>query len=367
MGGSFSLDRRGGVLPCRILLSEGGFFRRPDGAKADVDQFDRGALLFEGVSVHAVVFLVEGGDDSGEVAVAGVVEGDRKGDLVILFHVPAVEVEVEAPVLFGNPVFFQQIGSFADDPVDRFPESVPVDCVEGGDEGTDEVVLQVAHEHPGGAEDGGFTGNEEEGDFEFLGDHATVQGPGTTGDDHREFARVVSALDRDFPYALRHVGIDDAVHPGGRIGRGESERIGDFRPDRLFRRVPIEVEFSTREEFRVEVSQDEIRIGACGEGSSFSIAGRSGIGPGALRPHPEESPFIDPPDASSSCPDRVDAEHGKSEAVTVDLAIGDDQGSAVADERGVETGAAHVHRDTAVAVVDPGVFETRTRACGGTG
>ena len=141
--------------------------------------------------------------------------------------------------------------------------------------GADEVVLEVRHQHPGGAEDRGLARDEQHRDLELGRDRGRVHRPRTAGDDEREVARVEAAADADLADAGRHRDVDDVVDPGRRLDDAEAERAGEPALDRLLGRRAVEAHLAAEERGLVDEAEHEVGVGDGRLGAAAAVAGRA--------------------------------------------------------------------------------------------
>ena len=108
----------------------------------------------------------------------------------------------------------------------------------------------------------------------------------------------------------------------------------------------------------MEVAEDEVRIGHCRVGAAAPVAGRTGIRPGAARPHPDRSRHVHGGDASAPRAHLGDVDHRNPEQVAAPadkpaadrdrgahLVLGGPEHLAGLDNRRLGGRAAHVESD----------------------
>src|SRR5439155_26170060 len=124
-----------------------------------------------------------------------------------------------------------------------------------------------------------------------------VQASRAPGRNQREFARVVTTLDRDVAQRAFHVGRHDIEHTLSSTDRAYFSLHGSahFRGEH-FESCPrppfIELEFAAQQRSARKVTEYHVRIGNRWE-KRLAITGRTGIGAGRFRTHPQRSTFID--------------------------------------------------------------------------
>ena len=126
----------------------------------------------------------------------------------------------------------------------------------------------------------------------------------------------------------------------------------------------IELLFAAEEIIRVEIAADEVGVGDGRARAAAAVAGRAGIGAGALRADIEEAAAVDPGDRAAARRDRGHVERRHVDLAARDHAFGRFQRHAAFDEGDVGAGAAHVERDEAAARVILGEIGARLRAGG---
>ena len=147
------------------------------------------------------------------------------------------------------------------------------------------------------------------------------------------------------------------------------QRIGDVGLERRARGRDVERLRAAEEIIRVEKAADEVGVGDGRPRAAAPVAGRAGIGAGALRPDIEEAAAVDPGDRAAAGRDRGHVERRHVDLPARDHALGHLQRHAALDEGDVGAGAAHVEGDEAA--LRPGValgeIGAGLRARGGAG
>src|SRR5436309_3358734 len=69
--------------------------------------------------------------------------------------------------------------------------------------------------------------------------------------------------------------------------------------ERDLRGVRVEPDLAAQEVIRVQPAQDEVRVGHGRLAPALAVAGRPRFGAGALGPHAQEAPVVDPPDRAA--------------------------------------------------------------------
>ena len=123
--------------------------------------------------------------------------------------------------------------------------------------------------------------------------------------------------------ARRHTGVDDLEGGHGRLLGGYPERFRQMFPDRPLRRLTQERHAAAQKVVGVEITQQEVDVGAGGKRTALAIAGRSRRGPGALGAHLKAPARVDTGDAAATGAERADVDHWQRRGVTADPALGD--------------------------------------------
>ena len=89
----------------------------------------------------------------------------------------------------------------------------------------------------------------------------------------------------------------------------------------------------------------DMRVGRRGLGAALAVAGRPGIGAGALRADAQHAAIVDPGDRAAAGADRDDVEHRRADRQAVDLAFRGERRPSVLHQADVGRGAAHVEGD----------------------
>ena len=108
-------------------------------------------------------------------------------------------------------------------------------------------------------------------------------------------------------------------------------------------------------------------VGRGGLGAALAVAGRAGIGAGALRADAQHAAVVDPGDRAAARADRDDVEHRRADRQAVDLAFRGERGPSVLHQADVGRGAAHVEGDEVVEARARGLARRADHAGGRTG
>ena len=114
-----------------------------------------------------------------------------------------------------------------------------------------------------------------------------VDGARAAEGQQREVARVAAALGRHLPQGPHGADVGDLVDAFGRPQQVQPQRLGDAVNDGLRRGRGIDPDLALAEVAGADVAQHHIGVGDGGFAAAEPIAGRTGLGPGAARPHPQ--------------------------------------------------------------------------------
>ena len=129
-------------------------------------------------------------------------------------------------------------------------------------------------------------------DSEFGGQLTGMHRSRAAKREQRETTRVEAAFDRDQPHRASHVRVDHPNHAQrGRIG-GAFHRAAQMA-DGAHRTIGKQAHPAAQKIGCHQPSRDQVGVGY-GWFLAMSIAGRTGVGPGALRPDLERAALIDP-------------------------------------------------------------------------
>ena len=140
-----------------------------------------------------------------------------------------------------------------------------------------------------------------------------------------------------------------------------------LRLERGTRCRDVELLRAAEEIVRVEIAAHEVGIGDRRPRAAASVAGRAGIGAGALRADIEEPAAVDPGDRAAAGGDRGHVERRHVDLPARDHAFGDLERRAAFDEGDVGAGAAHVEGDEPGSRLGSRKMRARLRARGGAG
>ena len=137
-------------------------------------------------------------------------------------------------------------------------------------------------------------------DLQLAGDAGGVHRARATERDHGAAAMIDAALRRVDAEGADHVFIDGFMHAPAGPGGGERQRRRERRPDRPVGGPGVERHRPTEKEAGIEIAERQVGVGQGGGRAVAAVAGRSRIGAGAFRPHPDQAPLVDPADAAAA-------------------------------------------------------------------
>ena len=136
-----------------------------------------------------------------------------------------------------------------------------------------------------------------------------VQRAGAAEGDHRGLARIDALVDRDRAHRERHRGVGDLHDAERRLRHAEPQRVGDLLPRsrasaaaRSSRIAPL------RKRSAIDAAEHEVGVGDDRIGRALAVAGRAGIGAGALRPDVKAAGRVAPGDRAAAGADLDDVD-----------------------------------------------------------
>jgi hypothetical protein len=226
-----------------------------------------------------------------------------------------------------------------------------------GVEGARIVALEVGGDEPKRGKGARRRRYNDLGDLQFGGECCGVYGTSAAKGNQREFARIVTALDRDDAKCLGHIAVDDLDDRGGGFGDPQPERIGHAFADRRLRCRKIDRERAAQQGFAIEVAEHYVSVADRRVVPTESVSHRTRGGAGAARPDFQRTAGIDPRDAAAAGADlgEVDDRHSHRMAgplhpalgmpLAADFVFGGDDDLAVGDQARFCRRPAHVERD----------------------
>ena len=190
----------------------------------------------------------------------------------------------------------------------------------------------------------GHLRHEDRPDPEGLRHVPGVERPRPPEGDEGEVAGVVAALHRDGADRAHHVGDDDPDDPVCGPLRAVAELARDIR-ERFRRPLPVQGHAPAEEPARRQPPEQQVRVGDGRRGAAPAVAGRTGIGPRALRPDLEEAVAVEPRDRAAPGPHRLHVDAGEPDWKTGHGALKGDVRLEVPDQGDVRAGAPHVEGD----------------------
>ena len=192
-----------------------------------------------------------------------------------------------------------------------------------------------------------------------------MQSGGATERQQREPSRIDATPHRDEPNALRHVGVDHAMHT---FGRGDAIDLQRGRQpiQRLLRRARVERARAAEEVVRIEITKHKVGIRHRRFATAAPIARRSRHRARAFRTDMQDAARIDAADRAAAGAEADDVEAVQRQPVAADAATAYQRRFALDDQADIRAGAAHVERDQVVAVQQLRRIATARDAAGGT-
>ncbi len=300
------------------------------------------------------VGIDEGGADFAEAGAAERAVRHRHGDLVHLAE----------QAHFGEAADFDFVGRHA-----RFDKAPARFGFEFAEDAVDRAVVRLGVEHRRRrarqldaerrrekAERGRGTRGRRHDDFADaeIARHGRGMGrPGAAEADQRIAPRIAAFLDQVNARRARHAFGHDLEDAGRRRDRRQAERFRDLE-HRALGRGAVELHASAKEEIRVEIAEHEIGVGHCWQSAALAVAGRAGIGPGAVRADLEQADLVDAGDRAAAGADFDHVDDRRLDRQAAALLEAMDAGRfhargnvdrAVLHQAGLGRGAAHVEGD----------------------
>ena len=223
-------------------------------------------------------------------------------------------------------------------------------------EAADDLVADRRAQEADGAADAGAGGNQHAIDADLFGDARRVNRATAAEGDHHPVLIGLAGLDRVDPRGVGHVlvhHLDDAE--GCHLGI-EAERGTERGRDRAPRRIGIEVQRAAGEALRIVAAKQQIGVRHGGPGAAAAVAGRAGIGAGALRPDRDPPERVDMRERAAAGADLHHLDHRDAQRQAGPLLEAPDAGDLEAarglrreavDQADLRRGAAHVEGDHA--------------------
>ena len=136
-----------------------------------------------------------------------------------------------------------------------------------------------------------------------------MDGASAAGRNIGEFARIETTLDGDFTHTLRHVVAGHAVHARRGLLNRQAHRFGDVFLDGGAGRCHVQAHLAAGKEAGIEIAQHDVGIGRCRQFAALGVAGRSGVGTRAVRPHTQHATLVQPANGATARAYGVDVEH----------------------------------------------------------
>ena len=119
---------------------------------------------------------------------------------------------------------------------------------------------------------------------ELLRDRGGVHGAGAAERQQREGREIDAALGREHAHLVGHAHVDDALDAdGGRRARPSSSGSATCSCSAAVRRRDVERLRAAEEVVGIEIAADDVGVGDGRPRAAAAVAGRAGIGAGALR------------------------------------------------------------------------------------
>src|SRR5690606_35876056 len=276
---------------------------------------------------------------------------DRYRELVALVDVTSIDAALDLDITRRNAHAGQRPQGLVLHRREELFDLVPLQLVEPRQAGAGEVQPGWGNEQAAGRGDAGRGRNDHLRDAEFAGDLNGVDRPGSAGRDQREAARVLAAFGDVDAGRRGHILVDDVADACGDPQRVEGERRLQGAGDGPLRCLAVQRHRPAQEEVGVEVAEQQIGVGDGRLVAALPVAGRAGVGAGAIRPDGQQAELVDPGDRAAPGADLDQLDGGRADRETAaaleavhpgDLQPAADRRAAILDGAQLGRGAAHV-------------------------
>ena len=182
---------------------------------------------------------------------------------------------------------------------------------------------------------------------EPVGDRDSVQWTGAAESEEREFTRIVSPLNRDYPNRSLHGGIRYFKHTKSSLFSCDTERVGYFFHCCSCGSYVKMIELTNGIGGK-KMPQHKVSVGNRWFHAAMVVTSWSRGCTRTLWPDTQGAATIDPGNASPSSPYGVDIDHGKPYWVVANLSRCRAAEHAIPDERDIAACPSHVERDQIV-------------------
>ena len=212
-------------------------------------------------------------------------------------------------------------------------------------------------------------------DAQLAGDFHRMDRAGAAGGDHRELPRIVAVFSNMDACRAGHVFVDHVVDAPCGIGRRHAELLRQ-PPHRGFGEAGAQRHLPAKEIRRIQIPEQQIRVGDGRIRSATAVARRARHRPGGFRPDVQQAEPVAKRNRSSARADfdQIDARNQDRQSGTAFESCHARAFEAVGDRRlatdrhaGLCRGAAHVERQHVMLVVLPRRVQCREDAGGGSG
>ena len=224
---------------------------------------------------------------------------------------------------------------------------------------------QIRRQHAPGRQHRCDARHDDPSQIELTRDIRHMQPGGAAERQQRETARIDAAPHRDQTNALRHVGVDDAMHA---FGRGDAIHLQRVRKPihRLLRSATVERAGAAEEVVRIEIAEHEVGIRHCRFATTLAVARRPRHRSCAFRTDMQDAARVDTADRAAAGAQADDVEAVQRQPMPADAPSAHQRGLAVDDQADIRAGAAHVERDQVVAVEQSRRITAARDTAGGT-
>ena len=162
--------------------------------------------------------------------------------------------------------------------------------------------------------------------------------------EQREVARVMAALDRRAAQQVGHVRVHDPVDARRGLLDGLPEPLGQ-RLERAHRGFAVQRHRSAEEVLRIQVAEDQVRVGDGRQRAAAAVTGRAGARARRRRADLQHADRVDPGDRAAAGADALHGDLRDLERVLSDHRLVLELQTVADDQRDVERRAAHVRAE----------------------
>ena len=181
----------------------------------------------------------------------------------------------------GDALAIEPVASFLAEVGEHGGHAVQIVVGRALGEGPGVVVLELGGEEAVGGSGAGVGRHNDRLDAEQVGHVDGVHGAGAAVGDQGEIARVVPAFDADVADGADHGVVGDFQDAAGRGGDVQVDAGGDCVGDGVVGGLDVQNQLAAGN-LRADAAEDDVGIGDGGQVRAPAVAGRAGVGAGAV-------------------------------------------------------------------------------------